>query len=58
MNVFRVFFFFWSGLAFVVAHRIVWYGRVVRRGIEGGGAIEEPNLLSGAKAGLMCAMAL
>lgn len=29
----------------------------MRRGIEGGGAIEEPNLLSGAKDGLMCAMA-
>jgi hypothetical protein len=34
MNVFRAFFFF-LGCAFVVAHRIVWYGNEAMRGTSG-----------------------
>lgn len=41
MKVFRAFFFF-LGCAFVVAHRIVWYGNEATRGTSGlAAAIEE-----------------
>ena len=56
-NVFLAFFFF-LGCAFVVAHRIVWYGSAVKWGISDlDGAIDNVvNLLKGAMNDRGCAI--